>query len=426
MPAVQEETRTVIVFPDGAVIRMSAALNTGELVVLRNQRSGADVICRVVSVKAQPGIQNYVELEFTQRAPGFWGDQSPTNTVQERPAGVGTILPKIPALVMPSASRMDDASQVASREVDVHDARPVELPASRNKLASVQRVSEVLQPSIRREATFGAVPALGSDKASLNKPLIAIAAVVLLAGAGIGVWYLRSGNRAAEPAPVADQRAPADYATPTQQQVPGTETEEASVVPAVPPAPVVLSNVPARPELRNAERELVEAQPKLAAPAPKGPDPRKVLMAGNLVAPTVRKAGAETPTAPPALPADVAAPALGDNLLLAASGGQGLVASAPVAPSRTAPQRVEAKLIYSPPPIYPQAARISRIEGDVTIESLVDQNGQVKPLKVISGHPLLQQAAMNAVRGWKYQPARFNGEPIAIQLQIRVSFRLQQ
>ncbi len=44
----------------------------GELVVLTNQQTGADVICRVVNVKTQPGIQNYVNLEFTQRAPGFW------------------------------------------------------------------------------------------------------------------------------------------------------------------------------------------------------------------------------------------------------------------------------------------------------------------------------------------------------------------
>jgi protein TonB len=65
-----------------------------------------------------------------------------------------------------------------------------------------------------------------------------------------------------------------------------------------------------------------------------------------------------------------------------------------------------------------------RVEGDVIIEVLVDTTGLVKPLKVISGHPLLQQAAMNAVRNWKYQPARLNDQAIASQMQIRVSFRL--
>ncbi len=72
LPPVHEETRTVIVFPNGAVVRVGASMAAGELVVLTNQQTGADVICRVVNVKTQPGIQNYVNLEFTQRAPGFW------------------------------------------------------------------------------------------------------------------------------------------------------------------------------------------------------------------------------------------------------------------------------------------------------------------------------------------------------------------
>ncbi len=76
-PPVHEDTRTVIVFPNGAVVRISANMSVGELVVLTNQQTGADVICKVVNVKAQPGIQNYVNLEFTQRAPGFWDASGP-------------------------------------------------------------------------------------------------------------------------------------------------------------------------------------------------------------------------------------------------------------------------------------------------------------------------------------------------------------
>ena len=72
LPPVHEETRTVIIFPQGAVVRLSAMVTPGELVVVTNNRTGADVICRVTSVKTQPGIQNYVNLEFTQRALGFW------------------------------------------------------------------------------------------------------------------------------------------------------------------------------------------------------------------------------------------------------------------------------------------------------------------------------------------------------------------
>src|SRR5207302_1689902 len=55
LPPVHEETRTVIVLPQGAVVRLSATVAVGELVVLTNKRTGADVICRVTNIKAQPG-----------------------------------------------------------------------------------------------------------------------------------------------------------------------------------------------------------------------------------------------------------------------------------------------------------------------------------------------------------------------------------
>jgi hypothetical protein len=66
-----EKTHTKVVFPEGGVVRLSANLSVGELVVLTNQRSGADVLCRVNSVKVL-GSQNYVGLEFTRRSADFW------------------------------------------------------------------------------------------------------------------------------------------------------------------------------------------------------------------------------------------------------------------------------------------------------------------------------------------------------------------
>jgi hypothetical protein len=66
-----EKTHTEVVFPQGGVVRLSANLSVGELVVLTNQWSGADVLCRVNSVKVL-GSQNYVGLEFTRRSTDFW------------------------------------------------------------------------------------------------------------------------------------------------------------------------------------------------------------------------------------------------------------------------------------------------------------------------------------------------------------------
>src|ERR1700730_303958 len=76
LPPVHEDTRTVIIFPQGAVVRLAATVTPGELVVLTNNRTGTDVVCRVTSVKTQPGIQNYVHLEFTQRDLDFWEETS--------------------------------------------------------------------------------------------------------------------------------------------------------------------------------------------------------------------------------------------------------------------------------------------------------------------------------------------------------------
>jgi hypothetical protein len=98
LPPVHEETRTVIIFPQGAVVRLSAMVTPGELVVVTNNRTGADVICRVTSVKTQPGIQNYVNLEFTQRALGFWEEprQAERSVVKDK-AALGVISPAAPA-----------------------------------------------------------------------------------------------------------------------------------------------------------------------------------------------------------------------------------------------------------------------------------------------------------------------------------------
>ena len=91
LPPLHEETRTAIVFPEGAVVHLSANVMAGQLVVLTNQQNGADALCRVVNVKAQPGIQNYVDLEFTQHALGFWGD----SFLSERPVRTESPLPAL-------------------------------------------------------------------------------------------------------------------------------------------------------------------------------------------------------------------------------------------------------------------------------------------------------------------------------------------
>jgi periplasmic protein TonB len=73
----EEQTSTMIVFPQGGVVRMSTTVNVGQMLVLTNLKSRQDAICRVVKVRTFTNLQGYVEVEFTHAQPGYWGAQFP-------------------------------------------------------------------------------------------------------------------------------------------------------------------------------------------------------------------------------------------------------------------------------------------------------------------------------------------------------------
>jgi protein TonB len=85
---------------------------------------------------------------------------------------------------------------------------------------------------------------------------------------------------------------------------------------------------------------------------------------------------------------------------------------------------LQPKLISASPPTYPRQATLQRVQGDVVVDALVDVKGRITDAKAISGSPLLQQAAINAVRLWRYEPARLDGEPVAAHMQVQISFHL--
>ena len=97
----------------------------------------------------------------------------------------------------------------------------------------------------------------------------------------------------------------------------------------------------------------------------------------------------------------------------------------PGGPSHAGGQLQQPKLISAPPASYPPLALRARLQGVVVIDALVDTNGKVTAMKVISGLADLQQAAMEAVHNWKYEPAQLNGQPIAVHTKVNVTFHLQ-
>jgi protein TonB len=83
------------------------------------------------------------------------------------------------------------------------------------------------------------------------------------------------------------------------------------------------------------------------------------------------------------------------------------------------------KLIKEIKPVYPEIARQSMVQGVVVIQAFIDEEGQVYVAKVIKSVPLLDQAAIDAVRQWKYSPAKLNGKPVRVQADITITFRLK-
>src|SRR5216684_1760225 len=85
-----------------------------------------------------------------------------------------------------------------------------------------------------------------------------------------------------------------------------------------------------------------------------------------------------------------------------------------------------ASLINRVQPVYPPLARQTRISGTVRLHAIISKSGGVQQLEVISGHPLLVQAALDAVKQWRYRPTTLNGEPVEVDTTIDVIFSLNQ
>jgi protein TonB len=97
------------------------------------------------------------------------------------------------------------------------------------------------------------------------------------------------------------------------------------------------------------------------------------------------------------------------------------------------PQRIRvggnvqaANLIRKVTPVYPPLAKQARVQGTVRFTAIISKDGTIQQLQLVSGHPLLVQAAQDAVKQWLYKPTLLNGEPVEVVTQIDVNFTLSQ
>jgi protein TonB len=174
--------------------------------------------------------------------------------------------------------------------------------------------------------------------------------------------------------------------------------------------------------------------PPQSVPAPRAPTPSPAvnpnfapIAAPDKIAPEVSRPG---PQFDVPIGSDMGLPpGIGDP--------NGIVTSVPQPPPPPDPPRqtgpVRVALLPEPPrkiadarPIYPEIARMNRVEGTVVLEAVLDPTGRVTQLRVVRSIPLLDQAAVDAVKQWRYTPSTYGGKPVSVLMTVTIRFTLNQ
>jgi TonB family protein len=353
---------------------------------------------------------------------------------------------KIPAWLAPLAreSETPAAAQNSSAQTNHFDELGEVVAESANERITPEAHESSPRPEV---AIFGG-QLLGESSSSADAAssgsktglFLGIAASLLLVASG--VWYSRQpGNAissllegssntsqqaasapAVDPAPsvekpVARSEAPVAATSSSPAPVPAT----AAVNPPSPVPSAAVKNTLAAPISRNASPIAASGPNPLPRNTPPVEEPKKSALGDVRMAKPViirRKASSAAGESEPTLEvsANGAAPLSG----LSASHR-----NEPAAPVPVGGDVKPAKLLKSVQPVYPQMARTQHVSGNVQIDALIDADGNVSSMKVLSGPALLRDAALQSLKQWKYQPAELDGKPTSMHLTVVLQFRAQ-
>jgi periplasmic protein TonB len=185
---------------------------------------------------------------------------------------------------------------------------------------------------------------------------------------------------------------------------------------------------------------LVAPAPPPPAPLPQAPQPRlqarSELLDDQIHAPSKIpkdiKLDKEVASSPPSMIGVIGAEGMADgarggslNDLFSRIGASPAVVKPSTPRTLSIVSRVMAgNLLEKTVPQYPAIARAARIQGTVVLQATIAKDGTIQNLRVINGPPMLQQAALDAVRSWRYKPYLLNGEPVEVETTINVVFNL--
>jgi len=357
-----------------------------------------------------------------QRAAEEAGQAELAATAPHRPSGVpsamsegmGSASAPAPAkekiqMVVPRAAVAPAASE--SSRMEVSQPKPFErLVASRSENQDIPPL------------TFfpGAYEPDEGEESGKTKALVIVAAVVLLASsAGYLSWKNMSGKT---PPQVPSTQAAPGLTTPASG---GAKTQATAPVTQPAVSEVTIGRDPSSAHATTAKPGAAKLAPEESEVAAE-PEPevtQRIVVRNDTrhLAPSTPRQEQEAAQAPSAV--ELAGTA--DTKALAN------ISSAPVNIPKPAPQVMkvsqgvmEGLVLKQVQPRYPVQAMQMRIQGPVQLQATINKAGDITNLKVVSGAGILGRAAQEAVKHWKYKPYYLNGEPVEIQTQILVNFRL--
>lgn len=128
----------------------------------------------------------------------------------------------------------------------------------------------------------------------------------------------------------------------------------------------------------------------------------------------------------PGVPGGTGSAGTGDSVLdsLGPASAMPILSPPPTVQHVRVSHMMEGNLVHRVQPVYPPLARQARIQGTVVLRAIISREGKIENLQVLSGHPMLVPAAIEAVRQWRYQPYVLNDQPVEVETQITVNFSL--
>jgi protein TonB len=330
------------------------------------------------------------------------------------------------AVASPSRTSQGPAASRTTNEVSMVQASPNAATADGTRnlpkpTAALKREADetLFQWYSSKDIEVKAEQATAQQKTAKNKWMIvaAVSASSILLLLMIPLFYLGSKS----------------VAKPSVQTLPvATDSQQVAQTPNPPDSEPLAQDKPLPTAQNQVAKESQPASQQVEASPPKAPTKQQAkVMDDQLTAPALIPQGNEMQSAedaPPPVSLDAAgADGLGQsgaNVSVFNGHALPVVKVVPSKPVVVSSGVASGMLILKTPPIYPAIAKAAHVSGTVELHATIAKNGTIKNLRVVKGPIILQQAAVDAVRNWRYKPYRLNNEPVEVETTIDMVFSL--